>query len=257
METKNAKSLSFIQRLLLKKDDVPTERLRAFYLKMLESGRVPAKLKVKGITPERAVSDYLEAITYATNFENRKDQYVIEHRYSENGKDCRLVLEQGCLSDFEIGYPATRCTIEKDGDIVNQTTVGANLMRGTEIVPIMEYARIMYGDDVYAHIMELAAKKIEVLPFIPCDVSYDAAQERYKGRLMRFLKTDKTARKIIREYKALGKQKEKYDVKRKYADIINDAQRIDFDKKLNVHPDATNVINMPVRPPKERERADD
>lgn len=248
---------NFLQRLLLKKEDVHTERLRAFYLKMLESGRVPAKLKVKGVTPERAASDFLEAITYGTDFERSDKQYVIDHRYKEEDMDCRLVLEQGYLSDFEIGYPATRFTIEKDGNVVSKSTIGANLVRGTEIVPIMEYARIMHGDETYAYIMELAAKKLELFPYIPCDASYDMVQERFKRKLMNFLKLDPTARKIIKEYKALNKEKDKYDVKKKAKDIINDANRLRFDNEYAVTPQATNVINMPVRPPKERERVDD
>lgn len=248
---------NFLQRLLLRKEDVQTERLRAFYFKMLESGRVPAKLKVKGVTPERAASDFLEAITYGTDFDRSQKQYVIDHRYTEGDMDCRLVLEQGYLSDFEIGYPATRYTVEKDGNIVNQSTIGANLYRGTEIVPIMEYARIMYGDETYAYLMELAAKKLELFPYIPCDASYDSAHERYKGKLMRFLKLDPTARRIIKEYKALNKEKDKYDVIKKPKDIISEASKLRFDNEYTVEPQVEKVINMPVRPPKERERADD
>ncbi len=257
MDAKKEYKPNILQRLLLRKENVSTDRLRAFYNKMLESGNVPSKLKAKGVIPERAASDFLHAITYATDFDNKKGQYVIDHRFKENGKDCRLVLEQGYLSDWEIAYPATKFTIEKDGEVTHQSTIGANLFRGTELVPVMEYARIMYGEETYGYLMELACRKLEVLPYIPCDPSYDMPHESSKRQLMRFLKLDKTARKIIREYKALGKEKDKYDRKKKDTDIINEVRMNKFDKEYKVKPEATNVINMPVRKPVDRERVDD
>ena len=74
---------------------------------------------------------------------------------------------------------------------------------------------------------------------------------------MRFLKLDSTARRIIKEYKALNKEKDKYDVIKKPKDIISEASKLRFDNEYTVEPQVAKVINMPVRLPKERERADD
>ena len=253
---KTKQELNFMQRLLLKKDHIPTDLMRDFYKKMKNAPQVPEKLK-KGIGPERAVSDYIDALTFGKNLAENKQGYVLVHEYEEDGKKCKLTLEQGFLSDWEICYPATYFEIEKNGDVVVASTIGANLLRGTELVPIMEYARIMYGEEVYAHMMELAAKKLETVPFIPCDASYDGVQERYKNSVTRFLKFDRTSREIINEYKRMIKQKEKYDYTRKEADIINDTKKQKFDEDNQVLYAPTKVIKMPDKKREDRERVDD
>lgn len=253
---KAKQELNFMQRLLLQKDHIPTDLMRAFYKKMQVAPQVPAKLK-KGIGPERAVSDYIDALTFGKNLEDKKHGYALVHEYEEDGKKCKLTLEQGFLSDWEICYPATYFELEKDGVVITTSTIGANLFRGTEIVPIMEYARIMYGEDVYAHMMELAAKKLENVPFIPCDASYDGIQERYKNKLTRFLKLDKTSREVIKEYKRMLKQKEKYDLTRKEVDIINDDRKQKFDEDNKVLYATGKVVKMPDKQREDRERVDD
>ena len=253
---KAKQELNFMQRLLLQKDHIPTDLMRAFYKKMQVAPQVPAKLK-KGIGPERAVSDFIDALTYGKNLGEKKQGYVLVHEYEEDGKKCKLTLEQGFLSDWEICYPATYFELEKDGVVITTSTIGANLFRGTEIVPVMEYARIMYGDDVYAHMMELAAKKLENVPFIPCDASYDGIQERYKNKLTRFLKLDKTSREVIKEYKRMLKQKEKYDLTRKEVDIINDDRKQKFDEDNKVLYATGKVVKMPDKQREDRERVDD
>lgn len=253
---KAKQELNFMQRLLLQKDHIPTDLMRAFYKKMQVAPQVPAKLK-KGIGPERAVSDYIDALTFGKNLEDKKHGYALVHEYEEDGKKCKLTLEQGFLSDWEICYPATYFELEKDGVVITTSTIGANLFRGTEIVPVMEYARIMYGEDVYAHMMELAAKKLENVPFIPCDASYDGIQERYKNKLTRFLKLDKTSREVIKEYKRMLKQKEKYDLTRKEVDIINDDRKQKFDEDNKVLYATGKVVKMPDKQREDRERVDD
>ena len=253
---KAKQELNFMQRLLLQKDHIPTDLMREFYKKMQVAPQVPAKLK-KGIGPERAVSDYIDALTFGKNLEDKKHGYALVHEYEEDGKKCKLTLEQGFLSDWEICYPATYFELEKDGVVITTSTIGANLFRGTEIVPIMEYARIMYGEDVYAHMMELAAKKLENVPFIPCDASYDGIQERYKNKLTRFLKLDKTSREVIKEYKRMLKQKEKYDLTRKEVDIINDDRKQKFDEDNKVLYATGKVVKMPDKQREDRERVDD
>lgn len=253
---KTKQELNFMQRLLLHKDEIKTDLMRDFYKRMKQAPQVPAKLK-NGYAPERAVSDYIDALTFGKDLQTNKKGYQVIHEYEEDGKKCKLTLEQGFLSDWEICYPATYFELEKDGLVVTASTIGANLMRGTELVPIMEYARIAYGEEVFAHMMELAAKNLANVPFIPCDASYDGVQERYKNKLTRFLKFDKTSRQVINEYKAMLKQKEKYDYSRKEADIINDERKQKFDEDNRVLYAPPKVTQFPIKKREDRERADD
>ena len=253
---KTKQELNFMQRLLLHKNEIKTDLMRDFYKRMKQAPQVPAKLK-NGYAPERAVSDYIDALTFGKDLQTNKKGYQVIHEYEEDGKKCKLTLEQGFLSDWEICYPATYFELEKDGVVITTSTIGANLFRGTEIVPVMEYARIMYGEDVYAHMMELAAKKLENVPFIPCDASYDGIQERYKNKLTRFLKFDSVSRQVINEYKKMIKQKEKYDLTRKEVDIINDDRKQKFDEDNKVLYATGKVVKMPDKQREDRERVDD
>lgn len=230
METKQGFEPNILQRLLLKRKEVTTGRLEAFYKKMSEDKAFLSRFDAKGKTPARFVSDYIDVATYATDFDTKGKKYTIEHEFvDKDGKKCKLVLEQGTLCDYELCYPATKYTIYRDGNIVKASTVAANFFRGTELVPMMEYARIMYGEETYGYIMELLSKKMETLDDIPCDPAYDIPLEKNKSKVNRFLSTDKIARQVMKEYKALIKEKEAYDRYQKNTDIANDNYKKDFE----------------------------
>ena len=192
---KEKKELNPLQKLFLRKPEFSTQRLREFYGKMFDDPTVPEKFKIKRMTPERLASDYLEPFRGKNDLQSRSNTLMCVHEYEEDGKMCCLKVYQGYLSDYEICYTATRFILEKDGEIVKDTTLGANFFDETEIAEIFEYARIMYGERTYAHLMELAAKKVEVLPDAECDASSDLTHRSNQGKFNRFMKLDKIARK--------------------------------------------------------------
>ena len=109
---KTKQELNFMQRLLLHKNEIKTDLMRDFYKRMKQAPQVPAKLK-NGYAPERAVSDYIDALTFGKDLQTNKKGYQVIHEYEEDGKKCKLTLEQGFLSDWEICYPATYFELEK------------------------------------------------------------------------------------------------------------------------------------------------
>ena len=131
---KTKQELNFVQRLLLQKDHIPTDLMREFYKRMKVAPQVPAKLK-SGIGPERAVSDYIDALTFGKNLEEKKQGYVLVHEYEEEGKKCKLTLEQGFLSDWEICYPATYFESEKAKYVMD---AAMHMIQGMELQIVSE-----------------------------------------------------------------------------------------------------------------------
>lgn len=235
METNKEFKPNIVQKLLLRKREVSTERLDALYEKIRENPKYAAEFNMQGKTPARFVSDFIDVVTYATDFDNDKKKYIIKHEYTDrNGRESKLLLEQGYVCDYEVAYPVTRFTVCKDGNVVKKSTLGSSYFRGTEIVPMMEYTRLMHGEDAYAHLMELIAEKMETLRDCPADIDFDITHERNKAKLMNFLRTDRLGRQVIREYKKLIEEKRVYDKYKKTADIANDEQRKDFDSYVVV-----------------------
>ena len=107
--------LNPLQKLFLKEPNVSTRKLREFYGKMIDDPKVPSEFKVKGMTPERVASDYLEVLRGKNDLQSRRKTLMCVHEFEEKGKKYRLNVLQGYLSDYEICYPATRFILEKDG----------------------------------------------------------------------------------------------------------------------------------------------
>ena len=233
---KENNELNPLQKLFVRKQEVSTKRLREFYGKMVDDPQVPEKFKLKRMTPERMVSEYLEPFKGKNDLQSRHNTLMFVHEYEENGKNCKLNVYQGYLGDFDICYTATRFILEKDGEIINDTTLGANLFDETEIAEIFEYARIMYGEKTYAYLMELAAQKIEVLPESDCDASDDLIHRTNQGKFNRFMKLDKIARRMYKEVKEINKEDAAYSRTRKYIDMQNDFRRMKFEDLVVVNP---------------------
>lgn len=254
METNKEFKPNMIQSLLLRKRKVSTERLDALYERMRKDPKCTAEFNMQGKTPARFVSDFIDVATYATDFDFDKIKYTIQHEYTDRyGKKCKLVLEQGYVADYEILYPVTRFTVCKDGEIVKNSSLGANFFRGTEIVPMMEYARLMHGEDVYAHLMELMAEKMESLIDCPANISYETIHETNKLKLMNFLRTDKVARQVIKGYKELLKEKKVYDKHKKHSDITNDEKKKEFDSYVVLSDNTQKTVDEKTQKPKEKE----
>lgn len=254
METNKEFKPNMLQSLLLRKRKVSTKRLDALYERMRNDPKCTSEFNMKGKTPARFVSDFIDVATFATDFDNDKKKYIIEHEYtSRDGQKCKLILEQGYVCDYEIAYPVTRFTVCKDGEIVKNSSLGANFFRGTEIVPMMEYARLMHGEDVYAHLMELMAEKMEILIDCPANISYETIHETNKLKLMNFLRTDKVARRVIKGYKELLKEKNVYDKHKKQSDIANDEKKKEFDTYVILSGNTQKNVDVQVQKPKEKE----
>lgn len=254
METNKKFKPNMVQRLLLRKKEVSTERLDALYERIRKDPKCTAEFNMQGKTPARFVSDFIDVATYATDFDFDKIKYIIQHEYTDRyGKKCKLVLEQGYVADYEILYPVTRFTICKDGNVVKKSALGSNFFRGTEIVPMMECARLMHGEDAYAYLMEFMVEKMETLRDCPADIYYEKIHEKNKSKLMRFLRTDKMGRQVIREYKKLMKEKIAYDKYKKTADIANDEQKKEFDSYVVLSDNTQKTVDEKTQKPKEKE----
>lgn len=241
MERKN--ELNPLQKLFVRKPQVSTERLRKFYEKMQKDPKVPLVYKPKNFTPERVASNYLRMYEIGNDLEGRQYIPTLIHDYNDNGDNCRLIVRQGTLSDYEICYPATHFILEKNGEIVKETVVGASFLVNLQIAEVLEYARIMHGEDVYAHLMELVAKKVEVLSDTRCDASEDVIHRKNQRKLDGFMMLDRIARKIYREVKAINKENDIYEKTRKNIDIKNDSRRQEFDNVVVVDPKRFNPVN--------------
>lgn len=240
MKKKN--ELNPLQKLFVRKPDVSTQKLRKFYEKMMKDPKVPERFKEKGMTPERMASDYLKMHILGYDTEYRCDLPALVHEFEENGSTYNLYVHQGWLSDYEIGYPATRFVLEKDGDLIKDTTVGASLLSSVDITEVLEYARITYGEDTYAYLMELAAKKVEVLVDADFDASSDALHRKNQRKLELFMKLDKTARQVYKEVKALNKECEVYQNTRQESDRKNDMRKKQFNEKIVVFPENIRMV---------------
>lgn len=233
---KESKKLTPLQELFVKKPNFSTKKLREFYGKMVEDPDVPVIFKGKRLTPERVASDYLEM--YMNGYDFGANRYIpaLVHEYKENGHNYRLKVKQGTLSDYELNYRATRFILERNGRLVKDTTIGASLFVDIEFAEVLEYARIMYGKETYAHLMELAAKKVEVLADAKCDASDDVTHRRNQRKFNRFMKFDKIARKIYGEVKEINRENEIYEKTQKTTDAKNDLRKIEFEEQVIVNP---------------------
>ncbi len=240
--------LNPLQKLFLKEANVSTRKLREFYGKMIDDPKVPSEFKAKGMTPERVASDYLEVLRGKNDLQSRRKKLMCVHEFEENGKKYRLNVLQGFLSDYEICYPATRFILEKDGKLVKDTTIGANFFDETEMAELFEYARLMYGEKTYAYLMELAAKKVEVLPEAECDASSDGTHRSNQGKFNRFMKLDKIARKMYKEVKEINRENEAYIRTRKFVDEKNDYRKIQFEDLIIVNPKPTEPEDKDIPP---------
>lgn len=248
---KEKKELNPLQKLFVRKPQISTKRLQKFYDNMMKDPKVPGEFKQKGLTPERMASEYLFIYERGIGFRYGHDIPTLVHEYKDNGDDYRLTVMQGSLSDYEIFYYATYFMLEKNGELLKDTVIGASLLVDTEITEVLEYARIMYGEKTYAHLMELAAKQVEVLDSAPCEASYDVIHRKNQHKFDRFMKLDKTARKIYKEVKAINKENRIYEKTRKSIDTKNDLRKIEFDNAVAVDPNELRSANVAV-PPKER-----
>lgn len=241
MKEKN--ELNPLQKLFVRKPEFSTRRLQKFYEDMMKDPKVPDEFKQKGLTPERIASEYLGIYERGNDFQYGHDIPTLVHEYQDNGEDCHLTVMQGNLSDYELSYSATRFIIERDGELAKDTVIGASLLVNTEVAEVLEYARITYGEETYAYLMELAAKKVETLADVPCDASYDETHRKNQRKFDRFMKLDRTARKMYNEVKALNKEKNVYDKTRKAIDFANDERRRKFDKSIIVKPEDLNPLS--------------
>lgn len=239
---KKRNELNPLQKLFVRKPEISTMRLQKFYEDMMKDPKVPAEFKQKGLTPERIASEYLDIYESGNDFQYGHDIPTLVHEYQDNGEDCRLTVMQGNLSDYELSYCATRFILEKNGELAKDTVIGASLLVNTEVAEVLEYARITYGEENYAYLMELAAKKVETLADVPCDASYDETHRKNQRKFDRFMKLDRTARKMYNEVKALNKEKTVYDKTRKAIDFANDERRRKFDKSIIVKPEDLNPL---------------
>lgn len=228
------KKLNPLQKMFIRNQGNSSQRLQEFYENMMKASNIPEKYREKGLTPERVASDYLSVITSGYGYEYGHDIPTFIYEYAENGDDYRLTLNQGSLSDYEIFYYATRLKLEKNDELLKDTVMGASLLVDTEATTVFEYARITYGEDVYAHLMELAAKGIESLDDVPCDAKYDSVHRKNQRKFDSFMKLDRTARKMYKEVRALNKEKRAYDRTRKAIDIKNDERKQRFNKDIVV-----------------------
>ena len=235
MKEKN--SLNPLQKLSVRKPQTSTKRLQKFYENMMKDPKVPAEFKQKGLTPERIASEYLDIYERGNDFQYGHDIPTLVHEYQDNGDACRLTVMQGSLSDYELFYYATRFILERNGELVKDTVIGASLLVNTEVAEVLEYARITYGEETYANLMELAAKKVETLADAPCDASYDEIHRKNQRKFDRFMKLDRTARKIYKEVNAINKENRIYERTRKSTDTKNDLRKQEFDKKIIVFPE--------------------
>lgn len=252
----NKKELNPLQKLFVRKPKVSTERLRKFYEKMQKDPKVPKSYKAKYLTPERVASNYLRMFEVGDDFESGEYIPTLVHDYVENGTKCHLTVRQGVLSDWEIAYPATHFILEKEGEFSKETVVGANAFVDIQIAEVFEYARIMYGEKVYAHLMELAAKKVEALDDAECDASHDAIHRKNQRKLDTFMKLDRVARKIYREVRAINRENDIYEIRRKAIDIRNDERRQEFDNVIVVNPERFNPRNnnVPTKTKSDKEK---
>ena len=232
MEKRN--ELSPLQKLFVRKPQVSTERLRKFYEKMQKDPQVPKSYKAKNLTPERVASSYLRMYEAGNDLQGRSYIPTLIHEYVSGSDNYRLIVRQGVLSDYEICYPATHFLLEKNGELIKETAVGASLLVNIQIAEVLEYARIMYGEEMYARLMELVAKKVEVLGDAECDASYDLIHRSNQRKLDWFMKLDKIARKMYREVKAINKENDIYERTRKAIDIKNDSRKQEFDNIIVV-----------------------
>ena len=254
MKEKN--ELNPLQKLFVRKPQVSTQKLRKFYEKMQKDPKVPKSYKAKNLTPERVASNYLRMFENGDDFGNGEYIPTLTYEYVDRGTNCHLTVRQGILSDYEICYPATHFLLEKNGELIKETVVGANLLVDIQFAEVLEYARIMYGEDVYAHLMELAAKKVEVLLDASCDAYDDSIHRKNQRKLDTFMKLDRIARKIYREVKAINRENDIYERTRKNTDIKNDRRKQEFDNIIVLKPQMFNPQNrtVPVKGKSDRDK---
>ncbi len=234
MESKN--ELNPLKKLFVKKPQISTKRLQKFYENMMKDPKVSIEFKQKGLTPERIASEYLDIYERGIGFQYGHDIPTLVHEYQDNGNNYRLTVMQGSLSDYNIFYYATRFILERNEELLKDTVIGASRLVNTEITEVLEYARITYGEEVFAHLMKLAAKQVETLDDALCDASYDATHRKNQRKFDRFMKLDKIARRMYKEVKAINRENKIYEKTRKSADTKNDLRKQEFDKNIVVFP---------------------
>lgn len=223
METNN-----FFSEIFRGESEKSTNGLKTLYNKMINNPGVPERFRDKRITPERLASMYLDYLSYGPDYDYAKAFPTVEYKYKVDGKDACVKLEQMTLADYEIAYYATRATVERENEVVNQTVISNNHFGGVAVAKIMEYTRLMYGEDAYGRLMEYVAKCIATLPYAPALAECDARHSA-NGRLFkRLLKKDPLGKQVIKEVNELDKEQAIYDSGQREIDKLNDERKIKF-----------------------------
>ena len=223
METNN-----FFSEIFRGKSEKSSNGLRALYNNMINNLGVPERFRDKNITPERLASMYLDYLSYGPDYDYAKVLPTVEHKYNVNGKDASVKMEQMTLADYEISYQATRVTVEKENEVVNQTVIANNLFGGIAVTKIMEYTRLMHGEEAYSYLMEYIAQCVAKLPYAPALAECDARHSA-NGRLFkRLFKKDPLGKQVIKEVNELDKEQAIYDSGQREIDKLNDERKIKF-----------------------------
>lgn len=215
--------------------------LRKIHSKFKNDPVIPEKHKSEFKTPERAASDHLNSWLYPPDFDYAKHLPTVEHE-TESGKHVKV--ETMSLSDYEIAYRAARITVEKNGEILNQTVIGNNMMFELQIGEILEYARLMYSPEDFNHLMEHVAKCIENIRPAPPSAEYDSMHVTNGRKFKRAFKKDPLARQAKKEVDALNKELLHYDVNQKPIDEKNDKRREEFAAQVSQPTPTANVITF-------------
>lgn len=223
---------NFLKNFTKGKSEFSTNMLRNFYNKMVKCSYIPHWHRSLSRTPERVASDYLEYLITGAHIGSYLCTLLLTHEFENNGKTTKLSLEQLGLSDYEISYLVTKATVEVDNEIVSQTTIGNNIFCDIKISEIMEYARIMYGEEAYTHLMEHSLECLKRLPYVPDYPSYDFQHASNGRKFKRAFKKDALAKKILKEVKELNKELDKYNSQRKAIDILNDDRKEKFNSSI-------------------------
>lgn len=216
--------------------------LRALYAKIKNDPSVPVEFKDGTKTPERVASDYLDLWLNPGHVDYSKRLATVEHQ-TESGKNVKVRTMY--LSDYEIIYKANSVTVEQDGEVINQTVLGNNIMFELQVGEILEYARLMYPEEDFNNLMEHVAKCVEDISFVPASAEYDSIHKSNGRKFKKAFLKDPKAKQAKKEVDALNKEKKEYDRERKGIDVINDDRRAEMNARVVLagQPTPTPTVN--------------